>query len=79
MEVEGLAGETAILVSGGRVHSIAVTSKGEVWVWGCGRNGRLGLGSSCDEAEPIMLDSLEGCEVLQAVSGFDHNLILIAQ
>ncbi|KAJ6674500.1 REGULATOR OF CHROMOSOME CONDENSATION [Salix viminalis] len=79
MEVEGLAGETAILVSGGRAHSIAVTSKGEVWVWGCGRNGRLGLGSSCDEPEPVMLDSLEGCEVLQAVSGFDHNLILIAR
>ena len=79
MEVEGLAGETAILVSGGRAHSIAVTSKGEVWVWGCGRNGRLGLGSSCDEPEPIMLDSLEGCQVLQAVSGFDHNLILIAR
>ena len=79
MEVEGLIGENLVSVSGGRVHSIALTSKGEVWVWGCGRNGRLGLGSSTDEAEPILLDSLEGCEVLQAVSGFDHNLVLISQ
>ncbi|KAM4128650.1 hypothetical protein ACJW30_02G182300 [Castanea mollissima] len=77
--VEGLAEEIPVSVSGGRVHSIVLTSKGEVWVWGCGKNGRLGLGSSCDETEPILLDSLEGCEVLQVVSGFDHNLVLIAE
>ncbi|GLU03904.1 hypothetical protein SLE2022_210750 [Rubroshorea leprosula] len=76
--VAGLAGETPISVSGGRAHSIALTSKGEVWVWGCGKNGRLGLGSSNDEVEPILIDSLEEMEVLQAVSGFDHNLILTA-
>jgi alpha-tubulin suppressor-like RCC1 family protein len=79
LEVEGLGEEIPVSVSGGRVHSIALTSKGEVWVWGCGKNGRLGLGSSCDEAEPILLDSLQGCEVLQVVSGFDHNLALIAE
>ncbi len=77
--VEGLAEEIPVSVSGGRVHSIVLTSKGEVWVWGCGKNGRLGLGSSFDETEPILLDSLEGCEVLQVVSGFDHNLVLIAE
>ncbi|KAL6227157.1 hypothetical protein ACLB2K_001116 [Fragaria x ananassa] len=77
--VEGLEGETPVSVSGGRVHSIALTSKREVWVWGSGKNGRLGLGSSCDEPEPIVLDSVEGCEVLQAVSGFDHNMVLIAE
>ncbi|XP_062000719.1 ultraviolet-B receptor UVR8 [Rosa rugosa] len=77
--VEGLEGETPVSVAGGRVHSIALTSKREVWVWGSGKNGRLGLGSSCDEPEPILLDSVEGCDVLQAVSGFDHNLLLIAE
>ncbi|TQD90808.1 hypothetical protein C1H46_023648 [Malus baccata] len=77
--VEGLEGEIPVSVSGGRVHSIALTSKGEVWDWGCGKNGRLGLGSSYDEAEPILLDSVEGCQVLQAVSGFDHNLVLVAE
>ncbi|KDP45169.1 hypothetical protein JCGZ_15034 [Jatropha curcas] len=79
LEVEGLAGEGPVSVSGGRAHSVALTSKKEVWVWGCGKNGRLGLGSSADEADPILLDSLEGCQVLQVVSGFDHNLVLIAQ
>ncbi|PSS05887.1 Ultraviolet-B receptor like [Actinidia chinensis var. chinensis] len=77
--VEGLAGENLISVSGGRAHSIALTSKGKVWVWGSGRNGRLGLGSSMDEAKPMLVEYLEGCEVLQAVSGFDQNLVLVAE
>ncbi|XVF21213.1 hypothetical protein REPUB_Repub12eG0071300 [Reevesia pubescens] len=77
--IEGLEEETPVSVSGGRVHSIALTSKGQVWVWGCGKNGRLGLGSSSDEVEPILIDYLEDLEVLQAVSGFDHNLVLIAE
>lgn len=77
--VRGLEGETPVSVSAGRVHSLALTAKGEVWVWGCGRNGRLGLGSSSDEIEPIPVESLDGVEVLQAVSGFDHNLVLVAE
>lgn len=76
--VEGLEGESVVSVSGGRAHSMALTSTGEVWTWGFGKNGRLGLGSSSDEAEPMLLDCIEGCEVLQAVSGFDHNLLLVA-
>lgn len=77
--VERLSGETPVLVSGGRVHSIALTSNGEVWVWGSGRNGRLGLGSSSNEIEPINLDSLEDCKVVQVASGFDHNLVLVEE
>ncbi|XP_042042465.1 secretion-regulating guanine nucleotide exchange factor isoform X2 [Salvia splendens] len=75
--VVDMLGELPVSVSGGRVHSIAVTEKREVWSWGCGRNGRLGLGSSGDEAEPMLVEYLEGCDVLQAVAGFDHNLVLV--
>lgn len=77
--VETLSGETPVSVSGGRVHSIAVTEKREVWSWGCGRNGRLGLGSSVDESEPMLVEYLEGADVLQAVAGFDHNLVLVGE
>lgn len=77
-EVEGLYGESPASVSAGRVHSLGVTEKGEAWVWGCGKNGRLGLGSSSDEPEPMLLEDVEGC-VLQAVAGFDHSLILVAE
>ncbi|MED6145903.1 hypothetical protein PIB30_029502 [Stylosanthes scabra] len=76
--IDGLADENPISVSGGRAHSLALTSKGELWVWGSGKSGRLGLGSSADEPEPFYIDSLEGFQILQAVSGFDHNLVLVA-
>lgn len=74
--VDGLLGENSLSVSGGRVHSIALTSTGELFSWGCGRNGRLGLGSSADESEPMLVEFSEGTNVLQAVAGFDHTLVL---
>ncbi|XP_051134913.1 uncharacterized protein LOC127254077 [Andrographis paniculata] len=74
----GLADEEPVSVCGGRVHSVAVTKNGEAWAWGCGRNGRLGLGSSADEAEPALIEHLEGSEVLQAAAGFDHSLVLVS-
>ncbi|MQM02462.1 hypothetical protein Taro_035225, partial [Colocasia esculenta] len=77
--VEGLDGQRPVSVSGGRAHSIAVTSGGEVWVWGSGANGRLGLGSSIAEPEATPLESVAGLEVLQAACGFDHNLLLVAE
>ncbi|WOK95262.1 hypothetical protein Cni_G03969 [Canna indica] len=77
--VEALIGQKPISVSAGRVHSIALTSMKELWTWGSGRNGRLGLGSSLDEMEPALVESLVGLEILQAVAGFDHNLVLVSE
>ncbi|GAB4858989.1 hypothetical protein Ancab_010461 [Ancistrocladus abbreviatus] len=76
--VEGLEEVTPTSLSGGRVHSLALTSEGELWVWGCGKSGRLGLHSSFDEPEPMLAD-MRGNKVLQAVAGFDHNLLLVAE
>ncbi|PKA62412.1 Ultraviolet-B receptor UVR8 [Apostasia shenzhenica] len=75
--VEGVEGERIISVSAGRVHSIALTSKGEVLAWGSGRNGKLGLQSSADETVPAFVDCLEGFHVMQVVAGFDHTLALV--
>ncbi|CAN6478048.1 unnamed protein product [Victoria cruziana] len=77
--VEALEGKKIKCACGGRVHSVAVTSRGEILSWGSGRNGRLGLGSSADEPEPTIIESLQGLEVLQAVCGHDHNLLLVAE
>ena len=77
--VNYLVGENPITAAAGRVHSIVLMSNGDVWAWGSGRNGRLGLGSSMDEAEPCLIDTLEGVEVLQVATGMDHNLILVKE
>ncbi|CAI9773528.1 unnamed protein product [Fraxinus pennsylvanica] len=75
--VEGLSGETPVSLSGGWVHSLAIIAKNEIWTWGCGRNCRLGLGSSADEVEPMLVECLEGSQGLLTVTGFDHNLVLM--
>ncbi|CAN4117622.1 unnamed protein product [Withania somnifera] len=77
--VERLAGESPVSVSGGQAHFLALTAKKELWTWGCGRNGRLGLGSSADEAEPMLVEYLQGSEVIQAVVGLDHSLVLVTE
>lgn len=77
--VDCLRRERPVSASAGRVHSVVLTLKGEVWTWGSGRNGRLGLGSSIDEGEPCLVDTLEGMEVLQVSAGMDHNLLLVAE
>ncbi|KAG5144975.1 hypothetical protein JHK84_030518 [Glycine max] len=76
--IDALDGENPVSVSEGRAHSLALTSKGKLWVWGSGTSGRLGLGSSADQVEPFCVDSLERFQILQALSGFDHNLVLVA-
>lgn len=76
--VEDLVQENPVMVSCGRVHSLAVMGDGQLCVWGCGKNGRLGLGSSFDEPEPAFVD-IGHYKVVQAVAGFDHNLILVAE
>jgi alpha-tubulin suppressor-like RCC1 family protein len=78
-EIKELQGEGVVLIAGGRVHSLALTSKAELWVWGSGKNGKLGMGSSADEPLPIPVESLEGVNVLDATCGFDHTLVLAAK
>ncbi|KAG6557741.1 hypothetical protein Mapa_000507 [Marchantia paleacea] len=75
--VVGLDEETLIAAKGGRVHSVGLTSNREVCVWGSGKNGRLGLGSSADEPYPVPIESLDGVSVLQLACGFDHSLLLV--
>ncbi|KAL3680593.1 hypothetical protein R1sor_023549 [Riccia sorocarpa] len=75
--VEGLEEETMIEAKGGRAHSVGLTLNNEVCVWGSGRNGRLGLGSSSDELYPFPIESLSSVSVLQVSCGFDHSLVLV--
>lgn len=75
-KIPALLEENVSALTGGRAHSLAVTVEGQLWVWGSGRNGRLGHGSTADQEEPVLHD-LRGTEVLQAAAGFDHSLILV--
>ena len=76
--IPGLEGKDLLAIDGGRVHSLAVTTEGELWTWGSGKNGRLGLGSFADEEEPCLVESIQH-EVHQAVCGMDHTVLLVNQ
>lgn len=41
-----------VSIAAGWRHSLVVTQEGAVFVWGCGKNGRLGLGEHADVQRP---------------------------
>ena len=45
-------------VATGSGHAVMLTSGGEVYAWGCGNGGRLGLGHSLDAYAPQRLHTL---------------------
>jgi len=44
-----------IAVSAGDSHSMAITSNGELWAWGCNRYGQLGDGTTKNRYSPIKI------------------------
>jgi len=52
---EALGGSVAVLVSAGRLHTVAVTIEGALWVWGGGEYGQLGLGHKYDRLAPTLV------------------------
>ncbi|GAB2303408.1 hypothetical protein Dimus_037399, partial [Dionaea muscipula] len=38
------------------VYSIAIAENGEVRTWGWGEHGQLGLGNTCDQTHPQVVD-----------------------
>jgi alpha-tubulin suppressor-like RCC1 family protein len=74
--------EDVACVACGRAHTLAVTQRGEVYAWGCGGQGRLGLevadavsGSDASSATtpthalPALVEGLRGVCIVQVVCG----------
>ncbi|VDI36377.1 NIMA (never in mitosis gene a)-related kinase [Mytilus galloprovincialis] len=58
--IEGLTGKSissidVIAVACGKKHVVVVGSEGEVFSWGCGADGRLGLGNDDDQCIPTQI------------------------
>ena len=77
--VEALADIPLELVALGNCHGGAVTSTGEVYMWGGGAFGELGLGDAVEEAQrPRLLAALQGHRVLDLSCGFYHTACVTA-
>ena len=64
-------------VACGRFHSLALTTKGGLYSWGCGENGRLGHGSGEQYRFPSVVESLSGDYIVSIDSHFCHSTALV--
>mmetsp|Transcript_29355 Transcript_29355/g.36286 ORF Transcript_29355/g.36286 Transcript_29355/m.36286 type:complete len:185 (+) Transcript_29355:3-557(+) len=63
-------------ITAGWSHSIAVTSDGGVFAWGCGGEGRLGLFSFSDIHTPTRIDGVCNHVIVKAAAGFAHTCMM---
>lgn len=74
--VESLLGYEVVQVSCGATHVLAVTNEHEVFAWGRGDNGRLGLGSQDSFSAPQMVPVPDPLRPSSVHCGMDCSMIL---
>nr|CAB3264292.1 serine/threonine-protein kinase Nek8 [Phallusia mammillata] len=74
--VEKLLGCELLQIATGSYHMLAVTSDNEVFAWGRGDNGRLGLSSDDIQSVPTRVPIPEQIEPLSVHCGSDYSMIL---
>ena len=86
--IDSLLGSNAILIAAGDRHAFAVTSTGEIYGWGNGKNGQLGLGEDvfdfegCHVQIPLRLstgDLLNDGNIVGLAAGQSHSLFWTSQ
>lgn len=67
-------------ITAGGWHSVVLTTEGEVYVWGRGEYGRLGIGdrTGSTKLRPTKVRGLEGHKVIQVTAGGTHSMALTA-
>ena len=62
-------------IAAGKEHCLALSRSGELWAWGKGEFGRLGLGGSSNQLTPQRVDTLTGpdMEVASVTAGSSFN------
>ena len=63
--IESLKSKRIRDIACGSSHSAAITSSGELYCWGLGEYGRLGLGDTSTQLKPKLVKALFGQRVVQ--------------
>ena len=74
-----LSGKTVLSIAAGDLHSLALTSDGQVFAWGYNANGGLGDGTTTQRTWPVAVDmsgALSGKSVVAIAAGAYHGLAL---
>ncbi|XP_047017451.2 serine/threonine-protein kinase Nek8 isoform X2 [Ictalurus punctatus] len=77
--VEALLGYELVQVSCGASHVLAVTNEREVFSWGRGDNGRLGLGTQDTHNAPQQVNIPVDFEAQRVLCGVDCSMIMSTQ
>eukprot|EP00904_Undaria_pinnatifida_P009747 jgi/Undpi1/5902/HiC_scaffold_2.g01176.m1 len=76
--IEALEGIPCVQVACGFAYTAAVTASGELYTWGAGENGRLGLGDVEDRHTPSRVEGLHS-KVKEVYAGSVHSCVLTRQ
>ena len=74
---ESFEGKRVVKVACGSVNSLALTSDGCLFSWGCGQRGRLGHGDEMVCGVPFAIKRLRDCKVTQISSYNGHSVALV--
>lgn len=72
--IEPLCCESIIQVVASKYHSLALTKEGQVYSWGHGRAGRLGLGDENTQPEPRLINFPVLISIRMISAGENHTL-----
>lgn len=75
-QVQVLKNEKFIKIACGFAYTTAITSKGTLYAWGAGENGRLGLGDDRDRFSPHKVLLPHSIKVLDVQAGSVHTCLL---
>jgi inhibitor of Bruton tyrosine kinase len=75
--IHSLARELVVDIAANKYHSLALTSTGNVYSWGHGRNGRLGHGDDVVQLEPKLIVGIKE-KIVFVAAGLNHTLALTA-
>jgi len=68
LNLQAFGGEAVIFVAAGAQYTMAVTAPGDLWAWGSGDYGQLGLGDREDRRVPTRLTNTWGGSCVRMVS-----------
>ncbi len=71
-------GVTVTAITGGNLHSLAVTSTGTVLAWGENSSGQLGDGTTTNSSTPVNVDLPPATTITAVAAGDAHSLALTA-
>ena len=79
MAADRIGGERVFMAVCGDSHSFALTDAGELWAWGKGDNGRLGLGADGNRLRPERVHGFAGEQVAMMAAGTHHSAAVTRQ